>query len=163
MLPSTMDALHVDSVALPVIRLPHALPALPAYATAGSAGADVFAAVEDAVTLAPMQRALIPTGLILLIPPGYEVQVRARSGLAIKHGLTLINAIGTIDSDYRQELMVALVNLGDQPYIVQRGDRIAQLVLAPVVQASFTVAEQVSPEQAQAEFERKGGFGSTGR
>jgi dUTP pyrophosphatase len=157
-----MDATKVDTVALPVITLPHALPTLPAYATSGSAGADVLAAVENAVTLAPMQRALIPTGLILLIPQGYEVQIRARSGLAIKHGITLINAIGTIDSDYRHELKVALVNLGDQPYTIERGDRIAQLVVAPVVQASFTVAE-LTPAQAQAEFERQGGFGSTGR
>jgi dUTP pyrophosphatase len=110
-----------------------------------------------------MQRALIPTGLILLIPQGYEVQIRARSGLAIKHGITLINAIGTIDSDYRHELMVALVNLSDQPYTVQRGDRIAQLVLAPVVQAVITLAQHVTPAQAQTQFERQGGFGSTGR
>ncbi len=141
--------------------LPHGvgLP-LPAYASAGAAGMDVAAALDAPLVLAPGARAAVVTGLRLAIPHGFEVQVRPRSGLAAKHGLTVANAPGTIDSDYRGELMVLLVNLGADPVTITRGMRIAQLVVAPVVQARF---EPVASLDALGETARgMGGFGSTG-
>ncbi|MFH1176813.1 MAG: dUTP diphosphatase [Acidobacteriota bacterium] len=145
-------------VEVAVRRLAHGagLP-LPAYATAGAAGADVVAALERELVLAPGERRAIPTGLALAIPAGFEVQVRPRSGLALKHGVTVANAPGTIDSDYRGELMVIVVNLGSEPYVVRRGERIAQLVVAPVVRGAFGEQESL-PESARG----AGGFGSTG-
>lgn len=134
--------------------------ALPSYETSGAAGADVRANLPDGVsiTLEPGQRALIPTGLWIEIPEGYEVQVRPRSGLALKHGITLPNTPGTIDSDYRGPLGVILMNAGQESFEVAHGERIAQLVVAPVVQADFQFADELS------ETERgSGGFGSTGR
>jgi dUTP pyrophosphatase len=141
-----------------VRRLPHAaeLP-LPAYATPDASGADVAAAVKEDVVLKPMERRAVPTGLVVAVPPGYEVQVRPRSGLALHHGVTVANAPGTVDSDYRGELMVILVNLGNESYTVKRGERIAQLVLAPVVHGTFTEREELPPSQRGS-----GGFGSTG-
>lgn len=143
-------------IPVPVKRLDHfAGLELPAYATAGAAGMDVLAA-ED-VTLAPGARHAVATGLALAIPPGFEIQVRPRSGLALKHGVTVPNTPGTIDSDYRGELKVILINHGADPFEIRRGDRIAQLVLAPVVRASWlTVGELDETERGQ------GGFGSTG-
>jgi dUTP pyrophosphatase len=137
-------------------RLPHGegLPA-PAYASAGAAGMDVVSA-ED-VTLAPGARHAVATGFAMAIPDGYEVQVRPRSGLALKHGVTCLNTPGTIDSDYRGEVKVILANLGDQPFVIARGDRIAQLVPAPVQRARF--AEVGSLDQTA---RGAGGFGSTG-
>ncbi len=136
---------------------------LPAYQTAGAAGADICANLPmeqrgAGITLAPMQRAVIPTGLRVEIPEGYEMQVRPRSGLAVKHGLSLPNTPGTIDSDYRGPLGVALINFGDSAYTVQHGERIAQAVIAPVMQARFAVVETLS-DTARGD----GGFGSTGR
>lgn len=119
---------------------------------------DVVAAVEDAVTLGPGERSLIPTGLALEIPEGFEAQVRPRSGLAFKHGVTVLNAPGTIDSDYRGEVGVVLINLGEDPFIIERGERIAQLVVAPVTQVGIEVAEELTPTGRGA-----GGFGHTGR
>lgn len=141
-----------------VRRLPHAegLP-LPTYATPGASGADVGAAVSEDVDLGPRERRAIPTGLVLAVPPGYEVQVRPRSGLALRHGVTVANAPGTVDSDYRGELLVILVNLGSTSFTVRRGDRIAQLVLAPVFQGTFAESEDLPPTQRGT-----GGFGSTG-
>jgi dUTP pyrophosphatase len=130
---------------------------LPGLATAGAAGADVCAAVPASVVLAPGARAAIPTGLVLAVPPGFEVQVRPRSGLALRHGVTVANAPGTVDSDYRGEVMVILVNLGSDPYEVRRGDRIAQLVVAPVQAAVFRECAAL-PETTRG----AGGFGSTG-
>ena len=131
---------------------------LPSYATAGASGADVRSAEEEAVTVGPGERAAIATGLVFEIPQGWEVQVRPRSGLASRKGLTVVNAPGTIDADYRGEVKVLMVNLGAEPVVVARGERIAQLVLAPVHQASFVESESLS------ETERgEGGFGSTGR
>ena len=136
---------------------------LPGYETAGAAGADLRANLPEAkrgtgLRLEPMQRILVPTGLRLEIPPGFEVQVRPRSGLALKHGITLANAPGTIDSDYRGPLGVILVNLGDEAFVVGHGERIAQMVVAPVVQAAF------EPVGGLGETARgAGGFGSTGR
>ena len=129
---------------------------LPRYVTSGSAAADVHAAVTDEVVILPGKRALIPTGLHFEIPEGFEMQVRPRSGLALKHGVTLPNAPGTIDSDYRGELKVILLNLGEESFIVKRGDRIAQLVLSPVTKASFEHGEINETQRG------KGGFGSTG-
>jgi dUTP pyrophosphatase len=147
-------------VVLRVKRLPHGegLP-LPSYQSAHAAGLDVVAAVlEDApVALAPGDRALIPTGMALEIPVGYEAQVRPRSGLAIKHGVTLLNSPGTIDADYRGELMVIVINNGNEPFLVRRGDRIAQLVIAPVSHVEIAEVEELA-----ATARGEGGFGSTG-
>ncbi len=135
---------------------------LPVYATAGAAGADIRANLppetrETGFLLAPMERRIVPSGLRVEIPPGFEIQVRPRSGLALKHGITLPNTPGTIDSDYRGPLGVLLVNLGAEPYRIAHGDRIAQLVVAPVVKAAFTVVDDLSGSARGA-----GGFGSTG-
>ncbi|MEM9435532.1 MAG: dUTP diphosphatase [Pseudomonadota bacterium] len=147
-----------------VLREPGSDPevALPSYETAGAAGADLRANLpederEDGVTLAPGARALIPTGLRLEIPVGHEIQIRPRSGLALKHGLSLPNSPGTIDADYRGPLGVILINLGAEPYTVSHGERIAQMVLAPVLQASFEEVSALSNTERGA-----GGFGSTG-
>lgn len=133
---------------------------LPTYVTDGAAGADVYANFPDkgAHELAPGARALIPTGLRMAIPEGFEVQVRPRSGLALKHGVTLVNTPGTIDSDYRGPVGVILINHGDTPFVVQHGERIAQLVVAPVIQGVFTTVETLDDTARGA-----GGFGSTGR
>ena len=148
-------------VRVPVERLPHGrdLP-LPAYATPGAAGLDLLAALpeERPLTLRPLERALVPTGLRLALPEGFEAQVRPRSGLALRHGLTVLNAPGTIDSDYRGEVAVLLVNLGSEPVTIRRGERIAQLVLAPVSRLAW---EERSVEVAET-GRGSGGFGSTG-
>jgi len=146
-----------NSVTIAVLRLTHGegLP-LPDYATAGAAGMDVVAA-EDA-TLAPGARAAIATGFALAIPNGYEVQVRPRSGLALKHGVTCLNTPGTIDSDYRGEVKVILANLGQEPFVIGRGDRIAQFVPAPVLRADLVEVGTLDATPRGA-----GGFGSTGR
>jgi dUTP pyrophosphatase len=144
------------SVSVEVKRLPHGegLP-LPAYATSGAAGMDVVSA-ED-VVIAPGARHAVATGLAMAIPEGYEIQVRPRSGLALRHGITVPNTPGTIDSDYRGELKVILINLGDEPFTVQRGDRVAQLVLAPVVQTAWDEVGELDATERGV-----GGFGSTG-
>ena len=133
---------------------------LPSYETAGAAGADLRANFPDrqAVTLAPGARALFPTGFRVEIPPGYEMQVRPRSGAALKQGLSLPNTPGTIDSDYRGPLGVILINLGQEPVTIAHGDRIAQAVIAPVVQATFELADDLSDTERG-----QGGFGSTGK
>ncbi len=130
---------------------------VPAYETEGSAGMDIRAYLKNPIELMPGQRALIPTGIYLEIPEGYEVQIRARSGLAIKHGIGLVNGIGTIDSDYRGEIKIALINWGDEPFLINDGERVAQMVAARYEKVEFTVAEELS------ETERgSGGFGHTG-
>jgi dUTP pyrophosphatase len=136
---------------------------LPRYETDGAAGADIRANLrpEDraaGVTLSPMARLIVATGLRVEIPRGFEMQIRPRSGLALKHGISLPNTPGTIDSDYRGPLGVALINLGDAPFVIAHGDRIAQMVIAPVVQARFDVVDSLSDTARGA-----GGFGSTGR
>ncbi|WP_299704505.1 dUTP diphosphatase [uncultured Tateyamaria sp.] len=152
----------MSRVALKIMRIAGADPAiaLPAYETDGAAGADLRANLRDGqtVTLAPSERALIPTGLAMAIPQGFEVQVRPRSGLALKHGIALVNSPGTIDSDYRGQVGVILLNTSDQPFDVTHGMRIAQMVLAPVVQAAFDVVDTLDDTARGA-----GGFGSTGR
>jgi len=136
---------------------------LPDYATAGAAGADLRANLPDpqrgcGMTLAPGARALVPTGLRVAVPEGWEMQIRPRSGLALRHGLTLANSPGTVDADYRGPLGVILINLGDAPYVVAHGERIAQAVLAPVPRATFVPVAALAPTPRGA-----GGFGSTGR
>jgi len=148
----------MSEIRVGVVRLPHGagLP-LPEYASTGAAGADLAAGVDDELVLAPGSRLAIPTGLVLAIPEGFEGQVRPRSGLALRFGITVANAPGTVDSDYRGEVKVILVNLGDEPFVVRRGDRIAQLVIAPVVRAGFVELGELS-----ATGRGEGGFGSTG-
>lgn len=130
---------------------------LPRYMTGGASGMDLCAAVEEEVVLKPGERRLIPTGLAVAIPEGYEGQVRPRSGLAMRNGITLVNTPGTIDADYRGEIGVLLINLGDQPFRVNRGDRIAQLVIAPVCRAVLEWAEELEETTRSG-----GGFGHTG-
>lgn len=151
---------HMGKVTIGIMRLPHGQGLeLPAYQSAGAAGMDLVAAVpEDAPMKLPSgARKLVPTGLVLQIPEGYEVQVRPRSGLAIRHGITLLNSPGTIDSDYRGEVMVMLINLGAEPVTIERGERIAQIIVTPVVQATLVEVKTVSETERGA-----GGFGSTG-
>ncbi len=131
---------------------------LPQYETAGSAGVDLTAHLDAGVTIPPMERALIPTGIAVEIPGGYEGQVRPRSGLALKHGVTMVNTPGTIDSDYRGEIRVIMVNLGDSPFEVNPGDRIAQLVVSPVVRLAWDEVEMLTDTDRG-----EGGFGSSGK
>lgn len=146
------------TVTVRVRRLPHNqdLP-LPCYATDGAAGMDLVAAVTEPVVVAPGQRVLIPTGLAIALPPGYELQVRPRSGLALRNGIVLPNSPGTIDEDYRGEIQVIVLNTGSEPFRVERGTRIAQAVLAPVVRAAWEEVEDLDVTVRNA-----GGFGSTG-
>ncbi|MCI0569370.1 MAG: dUTP diphosphatase [Myxococcaceae bacterium] len=138
---------------------PHPSPLpLPAYQTAHAAGLDLCAELEGDLTLPPGARAAVPTGLAVELPPGYEGQVRPRSGLALRHGLTLLNSPGTVDADYRGEVQVLVVNLGQEPVTLRRGDRIAQLVVAPVVRAELIEVEALDDTPRG-----DGGFGSTGR
>ncbi|MCQ1763903.1 dUTP diphosphatase [Neorhizobium galegae] len=149
-----------SSPKLNLVRLPHGAGLdLPAYETAGAAGMDLRAAVETdmPLTIAPGKRALVPTGFIFEIPEGFEAQVRPRSGLAFKNGITCLNTPGTIDSDYRGEVKVLLVNLGDEDFVITRGMRIAQMVIAPVTQARVAEITETSTTARGA-----GGFGSTG-
>jgi dUTP pyrophosphatase len=149
------------TVPLQVTPLPHFQGlALPAYETALSAGMDLRAAVpeDEPMTVAPGQRVLAPTGLTIALPAGYEAQIRPRSGLALKHGVTCLNTPGTIDADYRGEVKVILINLGQEPFVITRGERIAQMVIAPVTQGAWDVVDQLADTARGA-----GGFGSTGR
>lgn len=148
----------MSALEMKVIRLPHGagLP-LPEYQSAQAAGLDLLAAVTDDVTIEPGQRQAIPTGIAIALPPGTEAQVRPRSGLAARHGVTVLNTPGTIDADYRGEILVILINLGSEPFVVRRGMRIAQLVIAPVLRAR--VSEGAELEKTP---RGSGGFGSTG-
>ena len=156
-----MKLVSDKSPVIGMVRLPHAEGlALPSYETAGAAGMDLRAAVPEdrPLILPPGRRALVPTGLVLEIPDGFEGQVRPRSGLALKHGVTCLNTPGTIDSDYRGEVKVLLVNLGHEDFAIERGMRIAQMVIAPVVQAAWSEVASLDETTRGA-----GGFGSTGR
>ena len=146
------------TVSVALTRLPHGadLP-LPAYQTDGAAGLDLMDAVSEPIDLRPGARRLIPTGIAIALPPGYEAQIRPRSGLAFKFGISIVNAPGTIDADYRGELSVLLINLGDQPFRIAHGDRIAQMVAAPVTRISWD--EVASLEETD---RGSGGYGSTG-
>lgn len=147
-----------DRVTVPVLRLPHGdgLP-LPSYATPHAAGLDLLAAILTDVVLGPRERVLVPTGIAIALPLEFEAQVRPRSGLALKAGITVLNSPGTIDADYRGEISVILMNLSDQHYTVRRGDRIAQLVIAPLARAAWQVTDRLPPSERAI-----GGFGSTG-
>jgi dUTP pyrophosphatase len=151
----------VSAVLVEVVRLPHAtgLP-LPAYASSGAAGMDLRAALgpEERLSLAPGERALVPTGIAIALPQGFEAQVRPRSGLALRHGLTCLNSPGTVDCDYRGEIKVILANLGREAVVIAHGERIAQLVVAPVARAAWREVEALD-----ATARGEGGFGSSGR
>lgn len=154
-----MKGCHMNKAThIPITLLPHAadLP-LPSYATSQSAGCDLMAAVESPVTLEPQKTAMIPTGIALALPEFFEAQVRPRSGLAAKNGVTVLNSPGTIDADYRGEIKVILINHGDAAITIERGMRIAQMVIAPVVQASWNQVDSLNETTRGA-----GGFGSTG-
>ncbi len=151
----------MTAITVEIQRLPDAEGlALPAYQTAHAAGLDLLAAVPEdkPLTLQPGQRALVPTGLMIAVPPGHEAQVRPRSGLALKHGVTVLNSPGTVDADYRGEVSVLLINHGDAPFTIRRGERIAQLVIAAVTQANLVAVASLSSTDRGS-----GGFGSTGR
>lgn len=139
------------------IRIVSKSGALPAYATEGSSGADLRACIEEPVTLMPGERRLVPTGLFVEIPQGVEAQIRARSGLAIKHGIGLVNGVGTVDSDYRGEWNIPLINWGQEPYTIHNGDRIAQVIFSRYEKADFVSVSQISETERGA-----GGFGHTG-
>ena len=147
-------------ISVSLVRLPHGegLP-LPSYATSQSAGVDLMAAIEDAFLLKSFARKLIPTGISLALPTGYEAQIRPRSGLSLKHGLTVLNSPGTIDADYRGEIQVILINFGTEDFLIERGVRIAQLVLSPV---STLCWREINEHPDLAHTHRQGGFGSTG-
>lgn len=148
----------MNAVSIPIQQLPHAKDLnLPEYATEGSVGLDLAAAIESDLVLQPGDRSLVPTGLKIALPIGFEAQVRPRSGLALKHGVTLLNSPGTIDSDYRGEIGVILANLGSEPVTIVRGDRIAQLVVARYMTAAWQETDSL-PDSARG----TGGFGSTG-
>jgi len=151
----------MGEVTVSVARLPHGadLP-LPGYATVDSAGLDLLAAVETEQILAPGERALIPTGLVIALPGGFEAQVRPRSGLALKNGITVLNSPGTIDADYRGEVKVILANLGSEAFVISRGMRIAQMVVAPVTRLDWNEVE--SETELPSSERGAGGFGSTG-
>jgi dUTP pyrophosphatase len=145
---------------VPLIQLPHGEGLdLPHYGTAASAGCDLLAAIKNTLVLAPGMRALVPTGIAIALPEGTEAQVRPRSGLAIRYGITVLNAPGTIDADYRGEISVPIINLGQEPYTIERGDRIAQLVIAPICQLDWQVVMCLDEETERGTR----GFGSTGR
>lgn len=148
-----MKTVHIE-----VLRLPHMDGIdLPQFETAQAAGADLRAAIDTPIILAPGARKLIPTGFCMALPAGYEAQVRPRSGLALKHGITVLNSPGTIDADYRGEVGVLIINHGDQDFTVSRGDRFAQIVIAPVTQGKFDVVSSLSET-----VRGSGGYGSTG-
>ena len=148
----------VESIEIEIVRLPHGRDlALPDYATAAAAGADLLAAIDRDMELAPLERRIVPTGISLALPVGFEAQVRPRSGLAAKHGITVANAPGTIDADYRGEVGVILINLGREPFTIARGMRIAQLVIARHARAAWREVSELDRTARGA-----GGFGSTG-
>ena len=148
-----------ESVEIEVVRLAHGRDLqLPDYATASAAGADLLAAIDQDIGLGPLERRIVPTGISIALPVGFEAQVRPRSGLAAKHGVTVLNSPGTVDADYRGEINVLLINHGDTPFPIKRGERIAQMVIAPVTQAQLTAVTTLSDTDRGS-----GGFGSTGR
>jgi dUTP pyrophosphatase len=146
----------VEKVAIQIKRLRRGDMPLPGYMTEGSAGMDLSADIDGDLTLAPMARALIPTGIAIALPPGFEAQIRPRSGMAWKHGLTMVNSPGTIDADYRGEIQVIAINLGSEPVVVKRGERIAQMVVQRMIQAEWREVTELPESKREA-----GGFGHT--
>ena len=147
----------MQRVQLKIRRLEHNI-SIPEYATEGAAGMDLTAAISQPLEFKPLERKLVPTGIIIELPQGFEAQIRPRSGLSIKHGMTLVNCVGTIDEDYRGEVCVPMINLSQEVYAIQPGDRIAQMVIAPVQKVDIEVTEELT-----ATTRSSGGFGSTGR
>ena len=141
---------------LKIEKLPHCV-ALPEYQTDGSSGMDLSAAIDEPIELKPLERKLIPTGIKIQLEKEFEAQIRPRSGMSIKHGITLINCVGTVDEDYRGEVCVPIVNISNEPYTINRGDRIAQMVIMPVAKAEIEVTQELTTTQRSS-----GGFGSTG-
>ena len=152
-----MPTLTKQKVKVQFVKV-HEKATLPHYATEGAAGMDLTNVLESPLTLKPGERTKVPTGLVMILPEGYEGQVRPRSGLASKHGITLTNCVGTVDSDYRGEMCCLIINLGNEPYTIQPGERIAQLVIAPVTHVEIELGEKI-PETKRG----SGGFGSTGK
>lgn len=147
-------------ISVSILKLPHGEDlSLPSYGTSHSAGVDLIAAVKDPIILKPLERKLIPTGISIALPEGYEAQIRPRSGLALKFGLTVLNTPGTIDADYRGEIQIILINLGSEDFLVERGMRIAQMVLSPV---STLCWREIDQHETDTQMDRQGGFGSTG-
>ena len=146
----------LEKIPLKVKKLPHAI-CEPTYATRGSVGMDLSAALEKPLYIKPMEKFAVPTGLIFEVPEGYEAQIRARSGLSIKHGISLVNGVGTIDSDFRGEVKVLIINVGDKTYTINPGDRIAQAIISPVAKANVDIVVEVNETDRSS-----GGFGSTG-
>lgn len=147
----------METICLKIERLAHCVN-IPEYKTEGAAGADLYAANTESITLKPLERFLVPTGIKIELPAGYEAQIRPRSGLSIKHGISLINCVGTVDEDYRGEVMVGLVNLSNETYVIERGERVAQMVIAKVAKPEIKLVEALS-----ATSRGEGGFGSTGK
>ena len=147
----------MEKVVVKILKLNDGV-SLPSYQTEGAAGMDLCAFLSEPLTLKPLERKLIPTGLKMELPQGYEAQVRPRSGMSIKHGITLINCVGTIDEDYRGELCVPVVNISSENFTINNGDRIAQMVISPVTKADIKVVSEISDTQRG-----EGGFGSTGK
>jgi dUTP pyrophosphatase len=150
------DPAPMEKIEIQIKRLRRGDMPLPAYMTEGSAGVDLSADIDGEITLAPMARALIPAGIAIALPPGFEAQIRPRSGLALKHGITLLNSPGTIDSDYRGEIQVIAINLGSDPVVVKRGDRIAQMIVQRVIRAQWRPVAELPESRRQ-----DGGFGHT--
>ena len=146
-----------EKIVLKIQKLPHCA-GLPEYKTKGAAGMDLVASNEEDIVLKPLERFLVPTGIKIELPEGYEAQIRPRSGLSVKHGISLINCIGTVDEDYRGEVMAGVVNLSSETYTIQRGERIAQMVIAPVTKADIETVSELSET-----LRGEGGFGSTGK
>ena len=147
-----------EAVPIAIWRVSGSRAPLPRYMTEGASGCDLAAAIDEEIVLEPLGRALVPTGLAIALPDGFEAQVRPRSGLAAKAGITCLNTPGTIDADYRGEVKVILINLGQEPFVIKRGERIAQMVIAPVTRAELSVVTTLDETQRGS-----GGFGSTGR
>lgn len=149
----------VDKISIPIKRLPHGIDMpLPQYMTPHAAGMDLFAALHADIIIKPGQRTLVPTGIAVALPPGFEAQIRPRSGLAINHGISILNAPGTVDADYRGEIKVIVANFGDEPFPIKRGDRIAQIIFQRVVQG-----EWIAVDELPASIRNEGGFGHTGK
>ena len=156
--PSFLAVIFAGMSAIEIKIINHSSNPLPAYATEGSSGMDIRASMEESRTLLPLERALIPTGLFLELPEGYEAQIRPRSGLAIKQGITCLNTPGTIDADYRGEIKIILINLSQEEQVIHPGDRIAQMVIQKVIKASWIPTEEIQITERNA-----GGFGHTGK
>ncbi len=149
----------MDTIVIPIKQLPHGIDMpLPQYMTPHAAGMDLFAALNADITINPGQRSLIPTGIAIALPPGFEAQIRPRSGLAITHGIMILNAPGTVDADYRGEIKIIIANFGDEPFSIRRGDRIAQMIIQRVIRGEWMAVDELPASKRN-----EGGFGHTGK